>query len=95
VRSLGKFFASSSQRKTIQRLLKLSPSPRLAENNLLHLLDSAGAKALAKIPGAELPNLFRLLGSSAFLGDVLIGQGKNWPELFLHQIKTKQKNLIH
>ncbi|MGH7816130.1 MAG: bifunctional [glutamate--ammonia ligase]-adenylyl-L-tyrosine phosphorylase/[glutamate--ammonia-ligase] adenylyltransferase, partial [Candidatus Binatia bacterium] len=70
----------------------MSPSPRLAENNLLRLLDGGSAKALETIPGAELLILFRLLGSSSFLSDVLLRQGKNWPELFLRQVKIKQKS---
>ena len=90
MRSLSKFHSSSPQKKAIQRLIKLSPSPRLAENNLLRLLDGK-AKAVEKIPGAELPTLFRLLGASAFLSEVLIREGANWPELFQRQIKIKQK----
>jgi glutamate-ammonia-ligase adenylyltransferase len=93
VTHLNKNFSSSLQKKKLDRLLGESPSPSLARNHLLRLLESGNSKALGKIPPAELPNLFRLLGGSAFLSDVLIRQGKNWPELFLHQIKVKQRSL--
>jgi glutamate-ammonia-ligase adenylyltransferase len=79
--------------KPYRKLIDSSPSPRLAENNLTRLIDSGGAKALAKIPTADLPHLFRLLGSSGFLSDVLIRQGKTWPELFLRQLKIAQKSV--
>ncbi|HXV79765.1 MAG TPA: bifunctional [glutamate--ammonia ligase]-adenylyl-L-tyrosine phosphorylase/[glutamate--ammonia-ligase] adenylyltransferase [Candidatus Binatia bacterium] len=75
----------------MDRLLKESPAPALAENHLLRLLETGGAKAFKKIPAAELPALFRLLGSSAYLSDVLIRQGNNWATLFLERIKTAQK----
>jgi hypothetical protein len=79
-------------KKKLDRLLRESPSRSLARNHLLRLLESGNSKALGKIPPAELPNLFRLLGGSAFLSDVLIRQGKNWPEIFLRHIKVAQKS---
>lgn len=60
----------------------------------MRLLDSGSGDALAKIPDADRPALFRLLGASAFLSDVLIRHEKNWPELFLRQVKTKQKTVV-
>jgi glutamate-ammonia-ligase adenylyltransferase len=86
-------FASTNKRTTVKRLISSSPSPRLAENHFARLIESGGAEALERMPAAELPYLFSLLGSSSFLSDVLIRQGKNWPELFLRQIKIKTKSV--
>ena len=83
----------SSQIRQFKKLIDASPSPRLAENNLARLLDSGGRKALDKIPAAQLPDLFRLLGSSSFLSEVLNREGSHWPELFLRQVKIKQKSV--
>ena len=79
--------------KKFDNLIKASPSPRAAKNHLLPLLEAGTAKVIGKIPVAELPTLFRLLGGSAFLSDVLIRAGKNWPELYLRQTRTKQKSI--
>ncbi len=75
--------------------MKVSPSPSLAEANLSRLIETAGAKSIDKIPSVQLPDLFRLLGGSAFLSEVLIRQGKNWPKLFLEQLKTAHKSAAH
>ncbi len=90
---LSKVFPSPAQRKKIDRLLKGSPEPDLAENHLLRLLEKSGVKALNKITVTELPGLFRLLGSSSYLSDILIRQGSDWPALFLEQIKVQQKTV--
>lgn len=90
---LRKIFSSSEQRQKIQRLLKKSPSPTLAENNLLRLTESGGAKAIKKIRTNDWASLIRLLGSSAYLSDILIRQGEEWPELFPGQIKGSQKTV--
>ena len=74
-------------------LLKDSPSPALAEANLSRLIESGGAKALEKIPRAGLPALFAVLGASTYLSDILFRQGKEWPELFFRQLRTKTKSL--
>ena len=84
----------SSQIRQFKKLIDASPAPRLAENNLARLLDSGGRKALDKIPAAQLPDLFRLLGSSSFLSEVLNREGSHWPELFLRQVKIKQKSVV-
>jgi glutamate-ammonia-ligase adenylyltransferase len=76
---------------TVRKAVLASPSPPLAENHLRDLIEAGGAKAIDKIPARHLPDLIRLLGSSSFLSEVLIRQGKNWPELFVRQIKTEQK----
>jgi len=93
VSRLSKTFSSSLQRKKIERGLKESPSPSLAENHLLRLLEAGGANGIDKIPPANLPALLRLLGSSAYLSDVLIRQGKNWPELFNREIQIPKKTV--
>src|SRR5918992_5711297 len=82
----------SAYRK-LQQLIKNSPAPPLAKANLARLMESGGAKSVTKIPSADLPALIRLLGSSAYLSDVLIQQGTNWPELFLRQVNIKQKTV--
>ena len=79
---------SSLQRKKIEQW---SPSPSLARSNLQRLIEAAGVTALKKIPEKNLPILLRLLGGSAYLSEILIRQGKDWPELFLRQLKIKEK----
>ncbi len=88
---LRKHFPSSAQRQTIDQLIEKSPSPTLAETNLSRLLENSSAKVFKQIAAADLPVLIGLLGASAFLSDVLIREGANWPELFLRQTKIKQK----
>ena len=83
----------SSEVRQFKKLIDASPSPRLAENNLARLLDSGGQKALDKVPATQLPDLFRLLGSSSFLSEVLNREGKHWPELFLRQRNIQQKSV--
>ncbi len=88
-----KIRSSSAMPRKYRELLNNSPSPALAEANFARLVESGGAKALDKISRADLPGLFGVLGGSAFLSDVLIRQGANWPALFSRQIKIKQKPL--
>src|ERR687898_613726 len=83
----------SSSRSRVQQLLKKSPSPSDAEANFGRLLESGGSQSIDKIPLNELPVLTRLLGSSAYLSEILIQQGSNWPELFLEQINGERKTL--
>ena len=83
---------SSNQHKKVRGLIRQAPSPHLAQNNLSRLLDSGASKALEKIPNGELPRLFRLLGGSSFLSDILIRQKDHWPETFLRQINVAQKS---
>jgi glutamate-ammonia-ligase adenylyltransferase len=83
----------SSSHSKVQQLLKKSPSPSHAEANLARLIESGGSESIDKIPSTQLPVLTRLLGGSAYLSEVLIQQGKNWPELFLEQIKIKRKSV--
>jgi glutamine synthetase adenylyltransferase len=86
-------FRSKAGRRTIKTLIDKSPSPPLAVNNLARLVESGGQKALKNIPDQDLPVLLRLLGSSSFLSDILLRQGKHWPELFLRQIKVARKSV--
>ena len=90
---LRKSFSSSLQGKKTERLLKGSPSPSLARNHFLRLLEIGNAKAIDTIPDSQLSALSGLLGGSSFLSDVLIRQGKHWPEVFFRQIKTPQKSV--
>ena len=73
--------------------LKNRPSPALAELNLARLIESGGTKTLEKIPRADLPALFGLLGGSAYLSDILFRQGNDWPAIFLHQLRTQSKTV--
>ena len=84
--------ASALPRK-YQSFLKNSPSPALAEANLSRLIESGGAKALAKVPRADLAALFGVLGGSTYLSDILFRQGKDWPDLFLRQLRIKSKSV--
>lgn len=90
---LRSVFSSRSERERIERLINKSPSPSLARNNLLRLIDGGGPDALKALPSPSLPALFRLLGASAFLSDILIRQGPAWPGLFQAQIETARKTV--
>jgi glutamate-ammonia-ligase adenylyltransferase len=79
---------SSPQRKKIEQW---SPSPSLGRSNLQRLIEAGGVNALKTISERHLSILLRLLGGSAYLSEILIRQGKDWPRLFLRQIKIKQK----
>jgi glutamate-ammonia-ligase adenylyltransferase len=83
----------STSLKKFDRLIRSSASPRSAKNHLLRLVETSTITALEKIPPAELPALFQLLGGSAFLSEVLIREGHNWPTLFLRQTQTRQKSV--
>jgi glutamate-ammonia-ligase adenylyltransferase len=83
----------SSSRSKVQQLLKKSPSPAHAEANFGRLMESGGSRSIDNIPSTELPVLTRLLGSSAYLSEILIQHGKSWPELFLEQIKIQRKSI--
>ena len=89
--NLRKVLSSSHKPEQIERLLQDSPSPSLARNHLLRLAEHGGPTSLKKISAVAWPALARLLGASTYLSEVLIRQGKHWPELFLRQIKTQQK----
>lgn len=90
---------SANKRKSAKILsefkpfISASPSPALAETHVQRLLDASGSKSLNKVSASDKPKLFGLLGSSAFLSDVLIREGKRWPGLFSRQIKTAEKSI--
>jgi glutamine synthetase adenylyltransferase len=88
---LFKGIFAAAQRDKIQRLLRESPSPSLAENHLLRLLEASSIGTIKKIRSSHFSELINLLGSSSFLSDVLIRQGEHWPEVFLRQIKVRRK----
>src|SRR3989304_2817038 len=88
---LSKGIFAAAQRDKIQRLLRESPSPSLAENHLLRLLEASKIGTIKKIPSSHFSELINLLGSSSFLSDVLIRQGEHWPEVFLRQIEVRRK----
>ena len=85
--------SSTPQREKIERLIESSPSPTLARSNFQRLIEAGGVNALKRISEEHLPTLLRLLGGSAYLSEILIRQGKDWPKLFLRQIKIKQKTV--
>ena len=79
------------QQKKIEQFIRRSPSPALARTNLIRLVDAGGPKSLRAIPQEHLLSLFRLLGGSAYLSDILVREGKGWPGFFLQQIGVAQK----
>lgn len=91
VTNLHRTLSSLSQGDKIERLIKNSSSPTLARSNLLRLIEAGGSKSLTAVPEQHLLSLSRLLGGSAYLSDILIREGKRWPDLFLRQIEVKQK----
>ncbi len=88
---LHKILSSLGKRDKIERLIRKSPSPTLARTNFVRLIESGGLTSFKKIPQRQLLPLFRLLGGSAYLSDILIRGGRDWPDLFLRQSETKQK----
>jgi hypothetical protein len=72
--------------------MRNSPSPALARSHLISL-NMGGVKSLYTLSAAQLSILIRLLGSSAYLSEILIRKGENWPELFLRQIQIPQKTV--
>lgn len=72
-------------------LIQSSPSPVLAENHYLSLIQETGTIGTDKLPSSLRPALFRLLGSSTFLSDILARQGKKWPEFFSQQITIENR----
>ncbi|HEX9145954.1 MAG TPA: bifunctional [glutamate--ammonia ligase]-adenylyl-L-tyrosine phosphorylase/[glutamate--ammonia-ligase] adenylyltransferase, partial [Candidatus Binatia bacterium] len=85
----------AQSRERIETLVAASPSPALARNQLSRLIEDYGIASFKKIPPSELPALVRLLGSSAYLSDVLLAQGKQWPEVFLRQLAIDEKSANH
>jgi glutamate-ammonia-ligase adenylyltransferase len=92
VNRLSKVFSSTAQNKQLELSLNQSPSPTLARNQLARLIENHGIASFKKIPAGELPALVRLLGSSAYLSDLLLAQGRQWPEVFLRQLATAAKS---
>jgi glutamate-ammonia-ligase adenylyltransferase len=84
---------SAPQRRKLEGLLQKSPSPSLAKNHLLRLIEGTGPTPIKKIPAGDWPALVRLLGASTYLSDILIRHGKDWPELFLGQIKIPKRTV--
>ncbi len=78
-------------KRKVERRIRESPSPALARTNLARLIESGSMRSFNKIPASELPSLFRLLGGSAYLSDILIRQGRDWPALFLRQARIARK----
>jgi glutamate-ammonia-ligase adenylyltransferase len=78
---------------SLRKFLRQSPSPSLAQNHFSRLLEAGGANAIAKIRAADLLPLTRVLGSSAYLSEVLIQHGGHWPELFVRQLEIKRKTV--
>jgi glutamate-ammonia-ligase adenylyltransferase len=93
VKKLRRTPPPSSKQLEASRLIAESPSASLAKNHYARLLEASGTESFTKIPAVLLPALFRLLGGSAYLSDVLIHAGKTWPALFLRQISVKQKTV--
>jgi glutamate-ammonia-ligase adenylyltransferase len=82
-----------SRRAAVERLIGQSPSPASARAHLERLIESGGGKNFETFPERDLPLLIRLLGASAYLSDILIRQGKNWPQVFHDHANTPQKSV--
>jgi glutamate-ammonia-ligase adenylyltransferase len=93
VSNLRKILSSATLDEKLEKLIPSSPSPALTENHLSRLLEMSDAKAISKLPAADLSALVRLLGSSSYLSDVLFRQGNDSCETFRRQIKLKQKTV--
>jgi glutamate-ammonia-ligase adenylyltransferase len=81
------------ERERIERLIQESPSPTLAQSNLPRLIEATEIGSIRKVPDEYLPALFRLLGGSAYLSDILVRVGSDWPNVFLDAMKVPQKTL--
>jgi glutamate-ammonia-ligase adenylyltransferase len=93
VNHLRKNRRASAPKRDYRSFLTSSPSPALARANLARLIEHGGAEAILSIPAVKMPALFRLLGGSGFLSEVLIREGKNWPELFARRIEIERKSV--
>ena len=85
--------AGSVWLKRFSKQIQASPSPSSAKNHFLALVDVGTVAAISNIQPSELPHLFRLLGASGFLSEVLVRAGADWPELFSRGLKTDHKSL--
>ena len=56
-------------------------------------MELGGLNFLKMLSAPELSLLIRVLGGSSYLTDILIRQGKNWPAVFLRQIKISRKSI--
>jgi glutamate-ammonia-ligase adenylyltransferase len=79
------------QKQQLERLARDSTWPSLARANLTRLIESGGTGSLKKLPASYLQALVRLLGGSAHLSDILIREGKDWPDLFVRQINRPKR----
>jgi len=79
------------RRDRIGRLIRQSPSASLARTNLIRLSEAGGLSALKEFPSHYSPALFRLLGGSSYLSDILLREGKEWTQLFLEQMARPRK----
>jgi glutamate-ammonia-ligase adenylyltransferase len=91
VNDLRKILTSGEEQRKIKRLIQKSPSPSLARTNFIRLIEAGGLRSWRKFPQSHLPELIRVLGASAYLSDILICEGQDWPQLFVQQIKRPQK----
>ncbi len=84
---------ATSERERMERLIQDSPSPTLAQSNLPRLIEAAGIESIQKVPDDYLPALLRLLGGSAYLSEILVRMGSDWPKVFVEAIRVPQKSL--
>ncbi|MGH7835843.1 MAG: bifunctional [glutamate--ammonia ligase]-adenylyl-L-tyrosine phosphorylase/[glutamate--ammonia-ligase] adenylyltransferase, partial [Candidatus Binatia bacterium] len=82
----------AGQRTKISRCLSESPSPELGRNNFLRLVEETGTKPPRDLAPHDVTALARLLGSSAYLSDVLIRQGGEWPAVFSRLVHATRKS---
>ncbi|MDE0214051.1 MAG: bifunctional [glutamate--ammonia ligase]-adenylyl-L-tyrosine phosphorylase/[glutamate--ammonia-ligase] adenylyltransferase, partial [Deltaproteobacteria bacterium] len=69
-------------------MARSAPSPDTALVQLGRLVESGGSAPLASLAPADLRILLQLLGGSAYLGDILIGEEDSWGETFIRSVST-------
>jgi len=82
---------SPSEQEKIDHLIEESPSPTLARSHLLRLLETSNPGSIKDLADEDLTALFRLLGGSAFLSELLVRAGPSWPQVFRDRIQLSGK----
>lgn len=82
---------STAEQERINRLIEGSPSPSMARSHLLRLMEISDPCSLRELVDEDLHDLFRLLGGSAFLSELLLRVGPDWSQVFRERIRTSGK----
>jgi len=84
---------SSSEQERIDALIKDSPSPSMARSHLARLLEISDPGAIRNLAHEDLLPLFRLLGGSSFLSELLIREGPSWPQFLRGRMRVAGKSV--